>query len=129
MEVEAALDKIREEYGRRGYLDASVQPGTAVHEAARTVSYKIAISEGSQYRMGGWVITGISTNGEQRVRATFPLTAGDVFDKIKYEEFLTGLQNRSKDIFGDLPVHYDSVGHWLRPDAAQGRVDVLLDFK
>jgi outer membrane protein assembly factor BamA len=129
MEVEAALDKIREEYGRRGYLDATVQPETSFNQAARTVSYKIAISEGSQYRMGGWVITGISANGEQRVRGTFPVAAGDVFDKIKYEEFLTGLQNRSKEIFGDLPVHYDSVGHWLRPDAAKGTVDVLLDFK
>jgi len=127
--VEAALDKIREEYGRRGYLDATVQPETSFNQAARTVSYKIAISEGSQYRMGGWVITGISANGEQRVRGTFPVAAGDVFDKIKYEEFLTGLQNRSKEIFGDLPVHYDSVGHWLRPDAAKGTVDVLLDFK
>ncbi len=129
MEVEAALDKIREEYGRRGYLDATVQPDTSFNEAARTVSYKIAISEGSQYHMGGWVITGISANGEQRVRGTFPMAAGDVFDKIKYEEFLTGLQNRSKDIFGDLPVHYDSVGHWLRPDGAKATVDVLLDFK
>ena len=129
MEVEAALDKIREEYGRRGYLDASVQPETSFNEATRTVFYKIAIGEGSQYHMGGWVITGISANGEQRVRGTFPMAAGDVFDKIKYEEFLTGLQNRSKDIFGDLPVHYDSVGHWLRPDEAKATVDVLLDFK
>src|SRR5439155_14157452 len=43
MEVEAALDKIREEYGRRGYLDATVQPETSFNEAARSVSYKIAI--------------------------------------------------------------------------------------
>jgi outer membrane protein assembly factor BamA len=129
MEVEAAFDKIREEYGRRGYLDASVEPETSFNEAARTASYKIAISEGSQYHMGGWVITGISTNGEQRVRAAFPIAAGDVFDKIKYEEFLIALQDHSKEIFGDLPVHYDGVGHWLRPDAARATVDVLLDFK
>jgi outer membrane protein assembly factor BamA len=129
MEVEAAFDKIREEYGRRGYLDASVEPETSFNEAARTASYKIAISEGSQYHMGGWVITGISTNGEQRVRAAFPIAAGDVFDKIKYEEFLIALQDHSKEIFGNLPVHYDGVGHWLRPDAARATVDVLLDFK
>jgi outer membrane protein assembly factor BamA len=129
MEVEAAFDKIREEYGRRGYLDASVEPETSINEAARTASYKIANSEGSQYHMGGWVITGISTNGEQRVRAAFPIAAGDVFDKIKYEEFLIALQDHSKEIFGNLPVHYDGVGHWLRPDAARATVDVLLDFK
>jgi len=79
--------------------------------------------------MSGWVITGLSANGEARVRSQFPLAAGDVFDKIKYEDFLRGLQSHSKDIFGELPVHYDNVGHWLRPDPAQATVDVLLDFK
>jgi outer membrane protein assembly factor BamA len=129
MEMEAALEQIREEYGRRGYLDATVQPESSFNDAAHTVSYRIAIAEGKQYHMGGWVITGISTNGESRVRTTFPLAAGDVFDKIKYEDYLVQLQSHSKDIFGELPVHYDSVGHWLREDAARGIVDVLLDFK
>jgi outer membrane protein assembly factor BamA len=129
MEMEAALEQIREEYGRRGHLDATVQPESSFNDAAHTVSYRIAIAEGKQYHMGGWVITGISTNGESRVRTTFPLAAGDVFDKIKYEDYLVQLQSHSKDIFGELPVHYDSVGHWLREDAARGIVDVLLDFK
>jgi len=129
MEIEAALDRIREEYGRRGYLDAAVQPVTSFNEAAHTVSYRIAIVEGGQYHMGGWVITGVSTNGEAKVRATFPIAAGDVFDKAKYEDFLTKLQAHSKDVFGDLPIHYEGVGHWLRADAAKMTVDVLLDFK
>jgi outer membrane protein assembly factor BamA len=129
MEVEAGLEKIREEYGRRGYLDANVQPETSFNETAHTVSYKIAINEGVQYHMGGWVITGISTNGEARLRSQFPIAAGDIFDKIKYEEFLTGLQNQSKEIFGELPIHYDNVGHWLKTDAQRATVDVLLDFK
>jgi outer membrane protein assembly factor BamA len=129
MEMEAALEQIREEYGRRGYLDATVQPESSFDDAAHTVSYKIAITEGKQYHMGGWVITGISTNAESRVRAAFPIAAGDVFDKIKYEDFLVQLQSHSKEVFAELPLHYDSVGHWLRADAASGVVDVLLDFK
>src|SRR5882724_7362444 len=129
MEMAAALEQIREEYGRRGYLDATVQPESSFDETAHTVSYGIAIAEGKQYHMGGWVVTGISTNAESRVRTTFPIAAGDVFDKIKYEDFLVELQSHSKEIFGELPVHYDSVGHWLRADAARGIVDVLLDFK
>jgi hypothetical protein len=28
-----------------------------------------------------------------------------------------------------LPVHYETVGHWLERDEAAGTVDVLLDFK
>jgi hypothetical protein len=129
IEFEGGLERIRDEYGRRGYLDATVQPETAFHEAAHTVSYKIAVNEGTQYHMGGWVITGLSTNGEQRIRTTFPIASGDIFDKMKYQDFLIALQNHSKEILGELPIHYENVGHWLKPDAEKKTVDVLLDFK
>ena len=129
LQVEASFERIREEYGRRGYLDATVQPKASFDEAAHTVSYQVAITEGLQYHMGGWVITGLSINGQQRIRTTFPIASGDIFDKGKYEDFLIQLQNHSKDILGDQPIHYDHVGHWLRPDAGKATVDVLLDFK
>jgi outer membrane protein assembly factor BamA len=129
LEIEGGLERIRDEYGRRGYLDVTVQPETSFNETAHTVSYKIAITEGMQYHMGGWVITGLSMNGEQRIRAKFPIASGDIFDKMKYQDFLTALQNHSKEILGELPIHYENVGHWLRLDAAKGSVDVLLDFK
>jgi len=129
MDVEEALDKLREEYGRRGYLDSVVQPDTIFNDVAHSVSYRVAITEGIQYHMGGWVITGVSNNAEMRVRSQFPIAAGDVFDKIKYEDFLIALRNHPQEVFGELPIHYESVGHWLRPDAAKATVDVLLDFK
>jgi len=129
MEFEGGLERIRDEYGRRGYLDATVQPETTYNDAAHTVSYKIAVTEGTQYRMGGWVITGLSSNGEQRIRTMFPIASGDIFDKIRYQDFLIALQNHSKEILGELPIHYENVGHWLKPDAEKKTVDVLLDFK
>ena len=129
MEFEGGLERIRDEYGRRGYLDTTVQSEMVFDEAAHTVAYKILVVEGTQYHMGGWVITGLSANGEQRVRATFPIASGDLFDKMKYQDFLIALQNHSKEILGELPIHYENVGHWLRPDAEKKTVDVLLDFK
>jgi outer membrane protein assembly factor BamA len=129
MQFAGGLERIRDEYGRRGYLDATVQPETSYNEAAHMVSYKIGVTEGTQYHMGGWVITGLSTNGELRVRTAFPIASGDIFDKMKYQDFLIALENHSKEILGDLPIHYENVGHWLKPDAEKKTVDVLLDFK
>jgi outer membrane protein assembly factor BamA len=129
LEIESALVRLREEYGRRGYLDATIQLQATFNDTLHTVADRIAIVEGQQYHMGGWVITGLSVRGESRVRARFPIAAGDIFDKIKYEDFLTALQNHPPDVFGDLPVHYENVGHYLRPDAEKKTVDVLLDFK
>jgi hypothetical protein len=59
----------------------------------------------------------------------WPTETGAVFDKTQFETFLTKLQSRPADIFGDLPVHYETVGHWLRTDVDKHLVDVLLDFK
>lgn len=129
MEFEGGLERVRDEYGRRGYLDAAVQPETRYNEAAHTVSYQVRITEGTQYRMGGWVITGLSSNAELRVRTAFPIASEDIFDKIKYQDFLVALQNHAKQILGDLPVHYETVGHWLKADPEKKTVDVLLDFK
>ena len=129
MAFEGGLERIRDEYGRRGYLDATVQPETSYNEAAHTVSYKIRVAEGTQYHMGGWVVTGLSTNGEQRIRTAFPIASGDIFDKMRYQDFLIALQNHAKAILGELPIHYETVGHWLKPDPEKKTVDVLLDFK
>jgi len=122
-------DRVQEEYGRRGYLDAKVEPVESFDDSARTVSYKARISEGSQFKMGSFVLTGISVAADRKIHETFPIQPGELFDKSKFENYLSRLQNKPAQIFGDLPVHYENVGHWLRTDPAKGTVDVLLDFK
>jgi len=122
-------DRVQEEYGRRGYLDAKVEPVETFDDSAHTVSYKVRITEGAPFKMGSFVLTGLSVAGERKVHETFPIQPNELFDKSKFETYLSRLQNKPAQIFGDLPVHYENVGHWLRTDSAKGTVDVLLDFK
>jgi outer membrane protein insertion porin family len=129
MQIEAGWDRAREEYGHRGYLDAKIAPVASYDDQAHTVSFAAAVSEGAQYRFNTMVVTGLSLAGERRLRQMWTTEAGAVFDKIQFERFLTKLQSQPADIFGDLPVHYDTVGHWLRTDRDKHSVDVLLDFK
>jgi outer membrane protein assembly factor BamA len=129
MAIEAGWDRVREEYGRRGYMQAKVEPTATYDDAAHTVSYRARIDEGKPFRFGSMVITGLSVNAERRLRDAWPIPQGQLFDKAKFEEFLTKLQVHSTEIFKDLPLHYDEVGHWLQADDAKGTVDVLLDFK
>ena len=127
--IQAGFDRTQEEYGRRGYLDAVVHPQPEFDDQAGTVSYRVPITEGVQYRYNDFVITGASLAAEKKIRAAWTVAQGEVFDKIKFEDLLAKLQARKEEIFGDLPVHYDEVGHWLRTDAQKRTVDVLLDFK
>ena len=129
MKIEAGWDRVREEFAHHGYLDAKVDPVPAFDDSARTVSYSVAIHEGRQYRFGKMVLTGLSPTAEKKLHAAWPIPQGEIFDKNKYEDVLTKLQLHQEQIFGELPLHYESVGHWLQADANTGTVDVLLDFK
>jgi outer membrane protein assembly factor BamA len=129
MAIEAGWERVREEYGRRGYMQAKVEPMATYDDAAHTIAYHVRVDEGKPFHFGSMTITGLSLNAERHLRDAWPIPQGQLFDKAKYEEFLTKLQAHSTEIFKDLPIHYDEVGHWLQPDEAKGTVDVLLDFK
>jgi outer membrane protein assembly factor BamA len=122
-------DRVQDEYGRRGYLETKVEPVESFDDTAHTVSYQVKISESAQFKMGEFVLTGVSTAADRKIHETFPIQPGELFDKTKFEIYLLKLQSKPAQIFGDLPVHYDNVGHWLRTNPANNTVDVLLDFK
>src|SRR3984893_787409 len=129
MAIQGALERIRETYGQQGYLDAKVDSETDFDDQAQSVWYRITIYEGRLYKFGKLVLTGISPSGEKRLRAAWPILSGDVFDKTKFEDILLKLQVHREQIFVDLPIHYESVGHWLQTDPETGNVDVLLDLE
>ena len=129
MAMEAGWDRVREEYGRRGYMQAKVEPAATYDDTAHTVAYNVKVEEGKPFHFGSMTITGLSISAEKHVRDAWLIPQGATFDKVKYEEFLTKLQAHSTEIFKDLPIHYDEVGHWLQPNESKSTVDVLLDFK
>jgi outer membrane protein insertion porin family len=129
MQLEAGWDRVREEYGHRGYLEVNFVPASTYDDQAHTVSYSVSVREGTQYHFGKMVLTGLSVAGERKLHAAWPIATGDVFDKAKFEEVLAKLQTHQEQIFGELPLHYETVGHWLQTDSSAGTVDVLLDFK
>jgi outer membrane protein assembly factor BamA len=129
MAIEAGWDRIREEYGQRGYLEAKLTPVATYDDEAHTVSYAVSITEEKPFHFNQMTITGMSLAGERMIRDAWPMKPGDVFDKKVFELFLNRLEIHRATIFKDLPIHYDTVGHWLQDDSAKATVDVLLDFK
>jgi outer membrane protein assembly factor BamA len=129
MKIEDQWQRIESEYGRRGYLDMKLDAEPQFDDAAHEISYRVTISDGQQYRMGDMVITGLSLDAEKRLRQAWQIAPGQIFDDGYYESHVKILLKPSRDIFGDLPVHYNEFGHLLRPDATRHTVDVLLDFK
>jgi outer membrane protein assembly factor BamA len=129
MKIEALWQKIESYYGQRGYLDMKLTAEPQFDDNAHQISYRASISEGSQYRMGDMIITGLSVEAEKRLRQAWQIAPGQVFDDGYFEIHVKILSKPSREIFGELPVHYSEFGHLLRPDASRHTVDVLLDFK
>ncbi|MGD0908948.1 MAG: POTRA domain-containing protein [Candidatus Acidiferrales bacterium] len=129
MKIEAEWQRIESEYRRHGYLDVKLNPQQEFDDANRQVSYRVEIAEGSQYRMGDMVITGLSLDAEKRLRRVWQLAAGQVFDNGYYDNMTKELQKPTAAVFGEIPIHYNEFGHFLRPNTDRHTVDVLLDFK
>jgi hypothetical protein len=126
MRTEALWDAVRDEYFRNGYLDMTLTPVPHFDDFDKRVSYNVAIKEGPQYRMGKLVLTGLSVEGERRIRAAWGITPGAVFNKEIYERFAaTGI----KEAFVGLPFHYEKIGRFLQEDPDHTMVDVMIDFQ
>jgi len=124
--IEAAWIRLETEYGKRGYIEAKIERQPEFDDAAAKVLYRIAIAEGIQYRVGQMVITGLSLAGERQLFASWALPRGEVFNKQYYEDFVaTG----ARKIFENSAVHFETIGHLLRPNPETKLVDILLDFQ
>lgn len=124
--IEANWDHTRTAYGRAGFLDATLDPLPQFDDQNGKVIYIVTVSEGRQYHMGKLVLTGLSVEGERRIRTYFPIAMGTIFDQEAYELFLS---SGIKTAFAGLPVHYSKTGHFLQEDKDNAKVDVLLDFQ
>jgi outer membrane protein assembly factor BamA len=129
MKMEALWRKVELAYASHGYLDAKLEPHPQFDDAAHRVSYRVTVVEGPQYRMGEMVVTGLSLDAEKRLRQSWLIAPGQVFDDGYFEKLTTELAKPSVTIFGEMPIHYTQFGHFLRPDLSKHTVDVLLDFK
>ena len=124
--IAAIWERIRSLYGERGYLEAKLNVEPQLYNQDARVIYTVALTEGLQYRMGTLVLSGLSIDGEKRIRAAWSIPADAIFNEKTYEDFLdAGI----KHAFAGTPVHYDKVGRFLQENPGTGKVDVLLDFQ
>ena len=124
--IQGAWNRLETEYGKRGYIEAKIEPHPAFDDAAAKISYRVNITEGLQYRVGQIIITGLSPSAERQLLAAWSLPRGDVFNRQYFEDFVaTG----ARKLFENSAVHFETVGHLLQPHPETKVVDILLDFQ
>ena len=126
MKVQAGIEAARTLYSEKGYLDAKIDAEPHFDDANKRVSYAVTIDEGPQYHMGSLILTGLSLDGEKRIRGAWKIPPGEVFDKNIYENFVDlGI----KQAFAGSPFRYEKIGRFLQENPKDAKVDVMLDFQ
>lgn len=126
MEIAGAWEKVKSAFQNLGYLDVSVDAVPHFDDATKQVSYDVKIAQGPQYHMGKLVLSGVSVEGERRLRAAWKIPPGAVFNDGAYQEFL---DSGIKEAFAGLPFHYQTIQKFLDKHPDQGEIDVMLNFE
>ena len=127
--IQGTWNAIARSYGHIGYMEALLDPTATLDDAAEKVSYHVDVKEGPQYKMGKLIISGLSLDGEKKLRAAWTLAAGTIFDQTYFDDFITKIAKPTPAIYGNIPVHYEKIGQLLRRDEDKHTVDVLIDFQ
>jgi outer membrane protein assembly factor BamA len=126
MQIQATWEGVRSAFEKLGYLDVAIDPVPRFDEASKRASYDVKISEGPQYHMGKLVLSGLSMEGERRLRSAWKIAPGAVFDDSVYQAFL---DSGIREAFSGLPIHYQTIQKYLDKHPAQAEINVMLNFE
>jgi outer membrane protein insertion porin family len=88
VKLEDDLNSVRELYGSRGYILSSIKVAAQFDEGTGTVALRLAVDEGSVYRMGELEFRGIDNGLTARLRAAWKIRPGEVYDATYLKQFL-----------------------------------------
>ncbi|MGA7931606.1 MAG: POTRA domain-containing protein [Candidatus Sulfotelmatobacter sp.] len=88
VQLEDDLRAVRDFYGSRGYILATIKADAEFDDEAGTVVYHLVVNEDVVYHMGELEFRGIDNNLTARLRAAWKLRPGDVYDATYLKQFL-----------------------------------------
>lgn len=81
------LSEVKKAYGKHGHIQTRINPAPEFEDATPKVTFKIAINEGSQYRMGTIEFKGFSSDDAATLSKRWGLKSGEVYDQSYINRF------------------------------------------
>jgi len=88
MKIEKSWGEVYRAYGKKGHLKIGLKRESVFDDARQLITYRVAITEGPQYRMGQLTISGLSEGDAARVKGAWGLKTGEVFSTSYFDTFL-----------------------------------------
>jgi outer membrane protein assembly factor BamA len=78
---------VEKAYGKHGHIQAHLSSAPEFDDAAQRVTFKIAVSEGPQYRMGTVEFQGVSKADAAALKQKWRLKTGEIYDQSYTDRF------------------------------------------
>jgi len=85
--IDKAQKEIPKAYGRKGYLQARMRAVPEFDDNNQTVSLKVDVREGAQFKMGRLVTKGFQDSVSKSLMEKWALKPGDIYDSGYIEQF------------------------------------------
>ena len=85
---DTGLKAVQKAYGKSGHIQTLMKPTPEFDDAATNVTFKIAVNEGPQYRMGTVEFKGFSAEDAATLGKKWALKSGEVYDQTYVSQFL-----------------------------------------
>ena len=129
--IEKGLRAVVKRYGRTGHLKASIDAKQELDDAASRVSYKIAVKEGPQFKMGTLTIKGLEEADVTSLEARWKLKNGEVFDDTYPGRFLNddAREPMQRIMLARQAQRKDGPTVEITPNMQNLNADVVIQFK
>jgi outer membrane protein assembly factor BamA len=124
--IDEGWEAIKKLYSKSGYIEASLLAEPVFQEESKQVHFRVAVTEGSQYRMGNFQISGVPTATADRLKSRWKLKTGDVFDGSYPGEFTNKELHLALEEARKVPVKFRVM---TVPDREAHVVDVSYRFE
>jgi outer membrane protein assembly factor BamA len=127
--IEAGLQEVRKVYSRKGYVAVRTKEAFEFDSTQR-VTYRIAVQEGRQYRMGNLIINGLAPDLTQELKQSWTLAPGAVFDGSYADDFRLNALPRFIGTQMQRNLAFRATAQTeTKPDAQKLTVDIIITFK
>ncbi len=119
--IRKGLESLGKLYGSKGYIDATPEPDTTVHEKDSRIDLLIKVDEEESYRIARIEFPDLQAAAQKSLRA--PQELGDTFNMTLWRNFFE--ENKSH-FPADASLEKNM---FVRRDVRNGTVSVALDFR
>jgi len=128
--IDAGLKEVRKAYARKGYIALHTREASEFDDSTQKVTYRFAVSEGSQYHMGSLTINGLSPDLTAELKQSWTLASGAVFDESYVDDFRLNALPRFIGTQMQRSLAFRAAAQIdIKPDAQNLTVNVIITFK